>query len=300
LIKAVRLTIPCVVGPFANTSATLRLLDSKYRLDAQAAPIRRPVRHSVSIAASSGQNDAGVFEFNFRDERYMPFEGAGAVSTWHLSLPKSFRLFDYETISDVILRISYSAIEDSQLRLDVEKLTSTLDHALFKTLKGMDLQCLMSMRRDLPDAFVRLTKGPLKHDVSFAIEERRRPWFLIGRTLLASSVRVVLRTKSRKEALAPTAEFRLNAIPVGVPPADTIPVGTFTADALRGSSPTEADEFTLFESAELLGAAVTWFGESHNIRLMGAGNVTPLVGSSAIDLEEILDVLFDVRYKVTA
>ena len=39
-----------------------------------------------AIAASSAQNDSGVFELNFRDERYLPFEGAGAISEWSLEL----------------------------------------------------------------------------------------------------------------------------------------------------------------------------------------------------------------------
>jgi hypothetical protein len=33
-----------------------------------------------SIATSHAQNDSGMFELNFRDERYLPFEGAGAIS----------------------------------------------------------------------------------------------------------------------------------------------------------------------------------------------------------------------------
>jgi hypothetical protein len=46
---------------------------------------------------------------NLRDERFLPFEGAGAVSTWTLSLPSELRLFDYSTISDVIFHIRYTA-----------------------------------------------------------------------------------------------------------------------------------------------------------------------------------------------
>jgi hypothetical protein len=62
----------------------LTLTDSKLRLKpnldaASLVPIQ--LKHSVMIATSTAQNDAGVFEFNFRDERYMPFEGAGAIST---------------------------------------------------------------------------------------------------------------------------------------------------------------------------------------------------------------------------
>ena len=62
-----------------------------------------------SIATSTAQTDSGLFELNFHDERYLPFEGAGAVSTWRLELPARFRQFDYDTISDVILHVRYTA-----------------------------------------------------------------------------------------------------------------------------------------------------------------------------------------------
>ncbi len=58
---------------------------------------------------SGGTNDSGMFETNLRDERFLPFEGAGAISTWNLSLPAQLRSFDYTTISDVILHIRYTA-----------------------------------------------------------------------------------------------------------------------------------------------------------------------------------------------
>lgn len=51
----------------------------------------RIVRHygaREAIATSTGQNDSGLFELNFRDERYLPFEYMGAVSCWRLELPQ--------------------------------------------------------------------------------------------------------------------------------------------------------------------------------------------------------------------
>jgi hypothetical protein len=48
-----------------------------------------------------------VFELDFRDERYLPFEGAGAVnSAWTITLSDSF---DHDTIRDVLLHLSYEA-----------------------------------------------------------------------------------------------------------------------------------------------------------------------------------------------
>jgi hypothetical protein len=102
-IKAVRITIPCVAGPLTNIGATLTLTGSNLRLKPSldgSSLIPVQLNHSVVIATSTAQNDTGVFEFNFRDERYMPFEGAGAISSWKVELPSGFRQFDYQTISD--------------------------------------------------------------------------------------------------------------------------------------------------------------------------------------------------------
>ncbi|KAI9147371.1 Toxin subunit YenA2 [Paramyrothecium foliicola] len=62
-----------------------------------------------AIAVSSARSDAGVFDLNFHDERFMPFEGAGCISEWKLELPDGFRQFDYCTITDVILQLRYTA-----------------------------------------------------------------------------------------------------------------------------------------------------------------------------------------------
>jgi hypothetical protein len=47
-------------------------------------------------------------ETNLRDERVLPFEGAGVESTWKLELSAEFRQFDYNTISGVILHVCYT------------------------------------------------------------------------------------------------------------------------------------------------------------------------------------------------
>ena len=44
-----------------------------------------------SIVTSHGQNDSGLFELNFRDERYLPFEGAGAISNGGWSCRRTSR-----------------------------------------------------------------------------------------------------------------------------------------------------------------------------------------------------------------
>jgi hypothetical protein len=179
-IKAVRLSLPCVVGPYANASATLKLLDSEMRVEPTANPTPSAPRHSVSIAASSGQNDGGVFEFNFRDERYMPFEGSGAVSKWELSLPKTFRPFDYGTISDVVLRISYTAEYDETLRTSVDVALGGAANSLGQRLQSEGLPLLLSLRRDLPAAWRKFVTMPAGTDVEVTIDERHLPVIIAG------------------------------------------------------------------------------------------------------------------------
>jgi hypothetical protein len=63
----------------------------------------------ATIATSSGQNDAGLFEVNLHDERWLPFEGQGAVSAWTLELNPASNNFDFSTITDVVLHVRYTA-----------------------------------------------------------------------------------------------------------------------------------------------------------------------------------------------
>ncbi len=126
-IKSVSISIPCIVGPYTGLNATLRLLENKFRNSAIAKNENDYIEKTeesderfmaynipiTAIAASSSQNESGVFELNFKDERYLPFEGAGVISKWRLELPE-FRQFDYETISDAIVHVRYMANEGGE------------------------------------------------------------------------------------------------------------------------------------------------------------------------------------------
>ena len=46
---------------------------------------------------------------NLRDERWLPFEGQGAISTWNLVLDPRDNNFDFTTITDVIMHVRYTA-----------------------------------------------------------------------------------------------------------------------------------------------------------------------------------------------
>ena len=124
-LKSVALSIPCVVGPYASVNATLTLQRSsvrispslpagEYRPDHFGDDVNRFSGYfgSVqSVVTSSANQDSGLFEVNLRDERYLPFEGAGAVSSWRLELPAELPQFDHDTITDVVLHLRYTARE---------------------------------------------------------------------------------------------------------------------------------------------------------------------------------------------
>ncbi len=137
-IKNMSITIPCVAGPYTGVHCRLTLLSSATRADPRlidpppaccddprevngydALPdddrIVRQYAAKEAIATSTAQNDPGLFELTFRDERYLPFEFSGAVSRWRIELPQENNPFDLETVSDVILHLNYTAREGGEV-----------------------------------------------------------------------------------------------------------------------------------------------------------------------------------------
>jgi flagellar motor protein MotB len=173
-IRAVRLTIPCVTGPYTSVSAKLSLLNSAIRTKSTANatdPEDYPYKgfnderfaHNFggiqSIATSTAQDDAGLFELNFKDDRYLPFEGQGVVSTWRLELPQGARQFDYHSISDVVVNVSYTA-RDAGGTL-TSAVNASLEMGLNNLLEmivqeGSGLARVFSMKREFPDALHQL------------------------------------------------------------------------------------------------------------------------------------------------
>ncbi|WP_411032340.1 neuraminidase-like domain-containing protein [Spongiimicrobium sp. 3-5] len=193
-IKSARLTIPCITGPYSNVSATLTLTNSYIRKEAKWGSEELalvPPSRSTTVATSTAQNDSGVFRLDFRDERYMPFEGAGAVeSTWQLELPKNLKPFDYSSINDVILHISYTAEYDVQFREAVEEASGHLDTLL--SGEEFSLSRAFSLRQEFSQTFHRLLHGAVGEQVPLELGERHFPLFLQGKRLEISSARCIV------------------------------------------------------------------------------------------------------------
>ncbi|MCO6477406.1 MAG: hypothetical protein J5I94_12325 [Phaeodactylibacter sp.] len=56
----------------------------------------------------------GMFELRLDDERYLPFEGAGAVSTWRLELNGKKGSYNLKDVLDVVVNIKYTALQGGE------------------------------------------------------------------------------------------------------------------------------------------------------------------------------------------
>jgi Tc toxin complex TcA C-terminal TcB-binding domain/ABC toxin N-terminal region/Neuraminidase-like domain/PA14 domain/Salmonella virulence plasmid 28.1kDa A protein len=212
-IKSVRLSIPCVAGPYTTMNCTLRLLSNTVRInttmnsegkyehendeglwidDDRFRTSQVPIS---AIAASSGQNDPGLFDFNFRDERYLPFEKAGVISEWQIELSpeKELRQFDYSTISDVILHISYTARENGGIFR--EKANAYIKDYLMNTAELMDqpLLRMFSMRHEFPTEWHRFLHPSAvggEQTLAFTIGKKRFPFFAQDRQIIVMKIEV--------------------------------------------------------------------------------------------------------------
>ncbi|HEX4962203.1 MAG TPA: toxin [Thermoanaerobaculia bacterium] len=194
-IKSVALSLPAVVGPYTNVNCTLTLLrstlrkspllkDDKYeRKDANDDRFVDSFGSVQSIVTSGGVNDSGLFETNFRDERFLPFEGAGAESSWRLELPKDFRSFDYMAISDVILHVRYTARQGG----DPAKVKGALD-ALFADSTLSNLALFFSLRHDFPTEWSAFANSTA--DLKVRLRKDHFPYLAQSRTLVIKALEV--------------------------------------------------------------------------------------------------------------
>ncbi|QZP35156.1 neuraminidase-like domain-containing protein [Pseudomonas sp. DR48] len=116
-IKTISVSLPALLGPYENIRATLTQTSSKvFMSPGDKGPALENKRASQQIALSTGVDDHGLFTLNFNDERYLPFEYTGAISTWHLTFPNpDAQKAMLESLTDIIVHVSYTArVGDAQ------------------------------------------------------------------------------------------------------------------------------------------------------------------------------------------
>ncbi len=207
-IKSMSLTIPCVTGPYTGVHATLTQVQNSVRRTTTGTPYDRTGDNDPrftdslgaiqSIATSTGQNDSGLFELNFRDERYLPFEGAGAISQWRIELPQTSNRFDFKTIADVVLHLKYTARDGG------ETLRTAAQHALVSA--SGDLVRLFSMRHEFPTEWQRFLNPPETQpdqSVTLSLTPDRFPFQLPGKMIEINKVELFLQVSKPKDYTTP-------------------------------------------------------------------------------------------------
>jgi len=208
-IKHVSVTLPGIVGAYTPVCLKMTLLNNSVRTDPAAGtghnyPRNRNASGAPTtdkrfldnvaaiqyIATSTGVNDNGLFELNLHDERYLPFERAGAISTWQLELPSVYSQFDPESITDLIVHFSYTARDGGPA------LQASASDSLRKRLAGAMsapdwvLMRSFSARRDFPTQWYKFLHpanpaDPQELDMDIT---RRLPFFTEGQTVKITGV----------------------------------------------------------------------------------------------------------------
>jgi len=230
-IKSVSLSIPCVAGPYTSVSCKLSLVSNKYRKNMtllgggsdadkykeQAAGDTRFVYNIgtiQSIATSSAQNDSGLFELNFHDDRYLPFEGAGAISTWRIEMPAKFRQFDPNTITDVVVHLKYTARDGgTSFRTTVENGLRELLNAMILHTGASGLYRAFNLRQEFPEAWYQLKTT---NATTLNLTPDLLPFFSSGHTpgvLAASWIARLDGSPATYAMLVDAASFNLNKDP---------------------------------------------------------------------------------------
>jgi hypothetical protein len=216
-IKSVRVSIPCVVGPYTSVGCTLRLLENVVRTNTSTGAgggyehdndegvwiddDRFQVNQTpvTAIATSNAVNDPGLFELDFHDERLLPFEFAGAISRWVLELSpdKELRQFDYATIVDVLLHMNYTAREaGGTFRTDaVQHVKDFLENT--DDLEDEPLEQLYSLRAEFPSewhAFLHPAAPGDEQVLRFTIGAQRLPFLAQRRTVVLERVDLFARS----------------------------------------------------------------------------------------------------------
>jgi hypothetical protein len=272
LIKSVSLTIPCVVGPFTNVSAKLTMLRGELESADQEDLTEINVGKGTSITTSSANNDVGMFEFNFRDERYLPFEGCGAISEWKLELPSTVRSFNYNSIHEIILTLRYTAKDGNRAAAEATLATTITDHA-----SDTGLFRLFSLKHEFPNAFHQLLDpvAGANQTTGFLIEGIHFPYLFIEMGLNIVEAKIYLKPKKGTVVTLPV----------------TLNINGFN-NVTWDSGEDVAMPATSGSEGKIKGGTVSLGGDPKKQWTIDAG-------AGGLDANVLEDLLIWIRYKIT-
>jgi hypothetical protein len=120
LIKRVRVSVIALVPPVQGLRATL-IASGISRVVSGGDVFQSIVvrRDPELIAFTSTSNATGLLELEPDVGMLLPFESMGVDTNWELQLPKAANPFDFRSISDVLLTVEYTALQNFSYRQQV-------------------------------------------------------------------------------------------------------------------------------------------------------------------------------------
>lgn len=269
-IKSITISIPAVVGPYQNINAILvqnrnsvvvqsddMMSGVKYLLDptdpAPGPDVLRQNHLSQQVAVTRGMNDSGLFVLDFRDDRYLPFEGTGAVSSWTLNLPPETNRFDFGNISDVIVKIQYTAKDGGTTFANQVRQHLHSDSAPYPYTPAK----IIDLKQAFPSDWFALFSPPTAQGVqqiSFPVTDRTILTHLSNVSLLSATILIQTSNQamvSDKDKNTPFLSLKLgdnSAAPVSV----TNNSGTCDLSDIAGTGLNATLQFTLSNTPDAL------------------------------------------------
>jgi acylphosphatase len=285
-IRSLAVSVACTVGPYVSVNCKVTQLSSSIRtspaLDnggyARAGmddPRFTDSFGSVqSVVASTAQQDSGLFETNLKDDRYLPFENAGAIGEYQIELPGNPSQgdptqFDYATITDVVLHLRFTA-RDGNAPLRAAALQQ-----IRATIAAADVAGsvrMFSLRQEFPTEWARfLAQTPAagrRHELAFTLRPEHYPYWSQRRLTNVVAVNLLARSSDAAPPATLAVSDRADKADAGTA-TDALPRNKTLGNLLVGKlahvpAPAEptGDIRLYFEHNRLsdLWLAVTWSG----------------------------------------
>jgi hypothetical protein len=198
-IKSVSISIPCIAGPYTSINCSLsqikstirisNLVGSDYERDFSIDDMRfiDQIGAIQSIATSHGQRDSGMFQLNFNDDRFLPFEGTGAIGDWIIDMPLSDNQFDFSTISDLIIHVQYTSREGGSSLAEAARI------ALANILPSSGAR-LLSLKNEFPNSWHRFfhpAQNGSDQEMTLDFKVEHFPFFASNKAITVKEISLV-------------------------------------------------------------------------------------------------------------